>query len=300
MEKLNRALEEKSLIGKAKFKTVHFEGEGDVDYFIQRFQQIAEANRWRGRDIQLHLRQALDGKAKDCRQAEGVAEIFAALRVRFGQTVKQATSRLTTLQRKEGTTPREHADVVKCLVDTAYPEVDEINRQRIRLTVFQTTLADAPFQRHLLAVDPANLEGFVCASRDYDQVKGKEKPETTPPASGEVRTVQTKENTVDRCLTLVHELTQKCIPQAPPKKAPCMHPPPKDSGNEDGRRPHEGWVFVGLTPRKPSLGGRKLRGREHGYFNRWFRKAGEDGGMRSGASPIKVDTLSADFSRYPD
>lgn len=39
MEKLLRALQEKPLTVQEKFKTPCFEGKGDVDYFIQQFQE---------------------------------------------------------------------------------------------------------------------------------------------------------------------------------------------------------------------------------------------------------------------
>ena len=39
-----------------QFKAPVFDGKGDVDYFIQKFQDVAEANQWGQAAIRLHLR----------------------------------------------------------------------------------------------------------------------------------------------------------------------------------------------------------------------------------------------------
>ena len=46
-----------------RFKPPQFDGEGDIDLFIQHFQEVAEANGWNGMATLLHLREALQGGA---------------------------------------------------------------------------------------------------------------------------------------------------------------------------------------------------------------------------------------------
>ena len=49
-----------------QFQAPHYDGTGDVETFIQQFRDVVGANRWPDGAALLHLRQPLDGDAKDC------------------------------------------------------------------------------------------------------------------------------------------------------------------------------------------------------------------------------------------
>ena len=62
------------------YRTPQFTGEGYVEYLIQQFEDIADANHWDGEAAFLHLREALRDGARDCGQLVTTAGIYAALR----------------------------------------------------------------------------------------------------------------------------------------------------------------------------------------------------------------------------
>ena len=76
------------------FKAPKFDGDGDVDYFIERFMGVAEASGWPEQTALLHLRESLRGSALECGKAPQLQGIFAALRTRFGLTPREARYKL--------------------------------------------------------------------------------------------------------------------------------------------------------------------------------------------------------------
>ena len=52
------------------FKLPRFRGDGDVELFIQHFQEVAEANNWSQIATLLHLRESLEDKAQTCSRAD--------------------------------------------------------------------------------------------------------------------------------------------------------------------------------------------------------------------------------------
>lgn len=168
-----------------------------------------------------------------------------------------ATFQLATLQRRDGTTLREHADEVRCLVSTAYPEVDKDSQQRIELTKFHNTLADIPLQRYLLAAEPANLEEALDASRYYRQVEEAAEPEMARTVSGEINTMRTTADVMDRCLSMLQQITQRFAQKILSKKDSREQPQQRKSGNEGGRPSQPGRRTAGLTLLRPDLSGKK-------------------------------------------
>ena len=72
------------------FKAPQFDGEGDVEYYIQQFTDVATANQWTEPAQLLYVRESLKEGARDCGKAPTVAGVFANLRARYGLTPREA------------------------------------------------------------------------------------------------------------------------------------------------------------------------------------------------------------------
>jgi hypothetical protein len=154
-----------------KFKAPEFDGTGDVAYFLRQFTDVTQANEWNPAATLLHIREALKGTAQACGNAETLEGVYNALRARFGLSVREARSKLSTLKREPRTTLQEHATEVTRLMNVAYAELPLEHRQRMTLDMFQGTLGNAYLQRHLLAVDARTLEDTVRAGSEFLQIK---------------------------------------------------------------------------------------------------------------------------------
>ena len=86
------------------FKTPQFNGEGNIEYFIDQFEDVANANQWNQESTFMHLREALKDGARDCGRSDTTRGIFAALRNRYGLSPREARVRLNHLK-KEYRTP---------------------------------------------------------------------------------------------------------------------------------------------------------------------------------------------------
>ena len=154
-----------------QFRAPQYNGRGDVEYFITRFEEVTEANEWRQGAALLHLRDSLRESAEDCGRAAHVQAIYAALRARFGLSPREARSRLSNLRKEFRTSLQEHAAEVERLVDIAYGDLPPEHRARMRMETFCNTLGYLPLQRHLLAVPIHTLEDAVRAGNEYLQMK---------------------------------------------------------------------------------------------------------------------------------
>ena len=168
-EVLNRALEQPA--ARNQFKAPSFDGTGDVGFFIDQFQDVAQANQWNGAAARIHLRASLTDVASACGQAEDLEHIFIALRARFGITSREAKAKLAALKKEQHTSLQEHAAKVERLVNTAYAELPRNNQQDMKLDTFQTSLGNPYLQRHLLAIQPRTLEEAVRAGNEYLQIR---------------------------------------------------------------------------------------------------------------------------------
>ena len=164
------------------FKAPQFDGSGEVNYFIQQFTDVADANQWNPAATLLHLREALKDGARECGKANTIAGIFAALQARFGLSVREARAKLTSLRRDSRTSLQEHAAEVEKLVGIAYADLPERHRVQMALDTFCNTLGHAYLQRHLLAVHADTLEDAVRAGNEYLQIK--------PPSSSSIRQIE--------------------------------------------------------------------------------------------------------------
>ena len=66
-----------------KFKDPLYNGQGDIKYFINRFEEITEANKWGRAATLLHLWESFKESAEDCGRAANIPAIYGALRARF-------------------------------------------------------------------------------------------------------------------------------------------------------------------------------------------------------------------------
>lgn len=153
------------------FKAPEYTGQGDVEFFIRQFEDVAEANGWNHGAALLHLRAKLKESAQDCGQGQTVDAIFTALRSRFGTSVREARTKLSDIRRQPRTTLHEHALEIERLVGLAYPTLPYEHRQEMCMDKFMNTLGNAYLQRHLLAVHTPDLEAAVRAGNEYLQIK---------------------------------------------------------------------------------------------------------------------------------
>lgn len=169
-----------------QFKAPQYNGQGDVEYFISRFEEISDANGWGDAAALLHLREALKENAEGCGRAPSVMAVYAALRARFGLSPREARSRLSTLRKEYKTSLQEHAAEVERLITIAYGELPVEYQAGMKLETFCSTLGYMPLQRHLLAVHTHTLEDAVRAGNEFLQIKpGGEKNNTSIRQVGE-------------------------------------------------------------------------------------------------------------------
>ena len=154
------------------FKPPEYNGVGSIEIFIRQFMDVAEANNWDERTTVLHLRRALKEEARDCGGTlETIAEIFTALRARFGISAREARVRLNG-SRKEANTPLQaHANKIKELVSIAYPAIPREVQEQMTLDQFVNTLNQPRLQEHLLAIRPDTLTEAITAGNEFLQVR---------------------------------------------------------------------------------------------------------------------------------
>jgi len=156
---------------KEPYRAPQFDGQGDVEFFIQQFQEVAAANEWGARATVLHLRRALQEGATDCGKPSTEEGIYNALRNRYGLSPREARARLSTLKKEYRTSLQEHAMEVERLVTLAYGDLPEVYRNGLALETFSNTLGNAYLQRHLLAVQAGTLGEAVRAGNEFLQVR---------------------------------------------------------------------------------------------------------------------------------
>ena len=55
---------------RATFKAPKYDGVGDVEYFLNQFHKVAEANHWDDASTLIHLRESLKDEAKECGRSQ--------------------------------------------------------------------------------------------------------------------------------------------------------------------------------------------------------------------------------------
>ena len=160
-----------------QFKAPEFNGEGDVELFIQHFTEVAQANDWNPMATLLHLREVLKEGARECGRPDQVADIFALLRSRYGLTAREARSKLSSLKKDTRCSLYDHATLVEKLVRRAYEELPLAMQENMMLDMFCSTLGNATLQRHLLAMRPNSMMEAVQHGNEYFQVRP-DRPQT--------------------------------------------------------------------------------------------------------------------------
>ena len=154
-----------------RFKPPQYNGEGDIELFIQHFTEVAMANNWNEMATLLHLREALQDSAKEYSRAATVDAIFATLRSRYGVTQKEARVKLSGLRKDSRRSLHDHALDVEKLVRQAFGDLPEGTQTNMMLETFCGSLGHAALQRHLLAVRPETLAEAVQHGQEFLQVK---------------------------------------------------------------------------------------------------------------------------------
>ena len=102
---------------------------------------VVDGNQWNPTTTLLLLPEALKDGTRECGKA--IANIFAALQIRSGLSVREATAKLTSLRWESRTSLQEHAAEVEKLVSIAYADLPERYQEEMALDTFCNTLGHA-------------------------------------------------------------------------------------------------------------------------------------------------------------
>lgn len=189
------------LTHRSTFKAPSYSGEGEVELFLEQFQDVALANEWSEHATLLHLRSSLTGAAMNYGRGNTPVEIFAALRARYGTSVRQAKERLLSLKRGSSQPIPDLALEIKGLVGLAHPTMSEREREQMAIDHLIRSLDNKALQRHLLTADTSTLAQAQVAIEEYLSVGGTDR--------AVVRTVEETEPT-----TQLVDLTKAMVTQS--------------------------------------------------------------------------------------
>lgn len=163
------------LAHKPSFRAPTFNGEGEVELFLEQFADVAEANEWSERHTLLHLRSCLEGSAKQYGRSDTCGEIFEALRSRYGTSARQAKECLRNLKRDSKESVRDLGNEIERLVNLAHPTMPQ--RERNSLAVdYLVQMESKSLQRHLLTVGKDTMAGTILAMEEYLAVGKTDQP----------------------------------------------------------------------------------------------------------------------------
>ena len=163
-----------------QFKPPFYEGDGDVELFIQQFQAVAQRNRWTEPDTLLHLQLSLRTKARDCGGGTTVEEIYENLRLQFGISSRKSREALYGLTHEPDQSLAELGLKAVKLARAAHPNLRRDVQEEMALEAFSQALGDLEAQRHLMVIRPQTMVEAIKAVEDFWQV-GKSTPETETP-----------------------------------------------------------------------------------------------------------------------
>ena len=128
MDRLANALEKLSsaqpaVAKQADFKAPDFNGDGDVENFIQQYKEVAAANDWSKTTALLHIRTYLQDEANECGNYSTLAKAFRALCSMYVISRREARTGLAHFKRDTKLALREHATTVEKLVEAAYADL---------------------------------------------------------------------------------------------------------------------------------------------------------------------------------
>ena len=95
------------------FKAPDFTGDGNVEDFIQQFYELTIANDWSGMATLLRIRIHLKDNVRKCGSHATLEEVLEALRSKYGLTIREARTRLTSLKRDTKLSLTDHVTEVK-------------------------------------------------------------------------------------------------------------------------------------------------------------------------------------------
>jgi hypothetical protein len=159
-----------------RLKVPEYDGETDVEMFLNQFRAVCEASRWPEDVALLKLRESLQGKARECGRAETVAGVEDSLTLRFGTTPREARARLEGLQRDPRTTLADHGMLVERLIRQSYPGLDEATLLSLGVEKFIASVNHLGLRNNLLARQPPSVTDAVRAGAEYLQLNQR-KPE---------------------------------------------------------------------------------------------------------------------------
>jgi hypothetical protein len=143
-----------------------YDGKTDVEDFIALFQHLADLYNWANNLRLAKLKTSLTGKAAECAAPNVEAEIFAALRARFGITAAEAKRSLLAMKPGHTDRLRDLADRIQKLTTLAYPEVNANVRATLALDQFKRCVS-ADLSVFMVSRPPATLDQAVQICSEY-------------------------------------------------------------------------------------------------------------------------------------
>jgi len=194
-----------------------FRGEGDVEQFIQEFQDVATIAEWPAPVGVLQLRACLTGWAKSFALGPDEAHILRDLRTRFGTSSEEASDRLQVMRRDRRTVLEDHANEVERLAQVAFGHATGPERQRLVYNAFFKTINHPDLQCHWMAAKVSSLDVAPEMGKAYFQVEELQGPrftarqvieeETTVPANPQVAAAAT-ESSAPTQLTMLMDMVK--------------------------------------------------------------------------------------------
>ena len=150
-----------------KLRVPEFNGKGDVDLFIEQFQEIATASRWSSTIKLIKLKEALTGPAREASRASDLEGVFLSLRKRFGLTQREARARLEHMVRTPEQSLRGYADQLARYVRQAHPRFSDEDRADLLLDKFVNSTSHQGLRGLYIAARPRDIDEAVQLGEEY-------------------------------------------------------------------------------------------------------------------------------------
>lgn len=117
-----------------------FDGTSDVVQFIQKFEAVADFNGWEDMERQLRFQLAIEGTASQGLLGSTYEEMCKELKARYQLSEGGAAAMLKALRWKPNESIHEFSVHVRKLVDVAYPELDQNQKEARAIKELVTAL----------------------------------------------------------------------------------------------------------------------------------------------------------------
>ena len=124
----------------------------------------------------LHNRTHLKDDAQECGSHATVEEVLEAPRSKYGVTVREARTCLTSLKRDTKLSLTDYATKVKRLMQAAHADLPRVHKQEMTLDLFCSSLNHFYLHSHLVAMKPQSLSEAVQAGNEYIQIRPNSNP----------------------------------------------------------------------------------------------------------------------------